>query len=116
FGDGNVSVSVVAGEESLASRLARNAHVGDEVIRRATPDAIRCDTSVAVAVEDAALVVDGDFVEVGEIPVRMTSTLLPDAGPALNGIVRGRIDRRPCDAAVVGRSEEHTSELQSHLN
>src|SRR5207237_10078666 len=62
--------------------------------------------AIAGALEQPAFAVHGEFVKVEKVRVLMAAALLPDAGHALNGIVRGGVDRRPGHAGVVGGGDE----------
>src|SRR5439155_1073703 len=87
-------------------RLARHAHEGGEIFGRCPGDAPRADTAVAVSIQDSAFVIDRDFVEVEQVAVLVAAPLLPDAGHALDGIVRRGVDRDPGPAPVIGRGDE----------
>src|SRR5205085_4057139 len=97
---------VQIGEQGLASRLPGNTHEGDKIIARCARDAARRHAAVAVSVENASMVVHGDFVKIEQIAVVVAAALLPDPGLALNGIVRRRVDRHPRLTFVVRRSDE----------
>src|SRR6266403_912120 len=86
---------VKIGEQALASRLPRNAHEGDEIVGGCAGDAPFSHAPVAVAVESAPMVVYRDFVEIEQIAVVVAAALLPDTGPALNGIIWRSVDRYP---------------------
>src|SRR5436309_2338212 len=103
---GFVYVYVVACENTLAARLARNAHEGVKIVSRRTGDAGPARTAVAVAIEHMAFVVDRDLVEVEQVAVLSAAALLPDAGHALDGIVGRGVDRCPRDTAVVSDGDE----------
>ena len=86
--------------------MARHAHESHKIVRRSPSDTTCGHTAIAVAIEHPAFAVHGDFVKVEKVTVLMAAALLPDAGHALNGIVRGGVDRRPGHAAVVGGGDE----------
>ena len=86
--------------------MARDAHEGDEIVGCRAGDTAWGHAAIAVAIEHPAFAVHGDFVKVEKVTVLMAAALLPDAGHALNGIVRGGVDRRPGHAAVVGGGDE----------
>src|SRR5207244_12673937 len=73
---------IKTGEQALTSRLARHAHEGDKIIGSYARDAAFGDAPVAVSVEDVPFVVHGDFVNIEQIPVLRTATLLPAASHA----------------------------------
>src|SRR5712692_7524775 len=97
---------VEASEQALAAGLPRHAHEGSNFLGSCACDAALGHTAVAVAIEHPAFGADGDFVKVEQIAVLMGATLLPDASHALNGIIRGGVDRGPSLAAVVGGRDE----------
>src|SRR5437773_2210710 len=97
---------VKIGEQAPASRLPGNAHEGDEIIGGCAGDASLGHASVAVSVENASMIVHGDFVEIQQIAVIVAAALLPNAGRTLNRIVRRRVDRHPRLTFVVSRSDE----------
>src|SRR5207248_5745436 len=61
-------------------------------------------TAIAVAVEDAAFVIDRDLIEIQQVAVAVfaAATLLPNAGMVLDGIVRRGVNRYPGAPLVVG--------------
>src|SRR5437588_7321279 len=89
-------------EQGLAAGLPRHSHKGDKIIGRCACDAAFGYTSIAVAVENPASVVHGDFVEIQQIAVLMAATLLPNAGVTLNWIVWRSVDGYPCLPSIVG--------------
>src|SRR6266404_9629351 len=93
---------VKIGEQGLAAGLPRHSHKGDKIIGRCACDAAFGHTSIAVAVENPASVVHGDFVEIQQIAVLMAATLLPNAGVTLNWIVWRSVDGYPCLPSIVG--------------
>src|SRR5437660_778676 len=97
---------VKIGEQRLATGLPRHSHKGDKIIGRCACDAAFGHTSIAIAVENPASVVHGDFVEIQQIAVLMTATLLPNAGVTLNWIVWRSVDGCPCLPSIVGRGNE----------
>src|SRR5213078_638788 len=82
-------------EQGLAAGLPRHSHKGDKIIGRCACDAAFGHASVAVSVENASVIVHGDFVEVEQIAVLMTATLLPNTCVTLNGIVWCSVDCCP---------------------
>src|SRR5882724_8980877 len=97
---------VKIGEQRFAARLPRHSHEGDKVIGRCAGDAARRHASVAVSVESASVVVHRDFVEIEQIAVVVAAALLPDTGPALNGIIWRGVDCHPRLTLVVSRGNE----------
>src|SRR5438270_8122802 len=93
---------VKIGEQGLAAGLPRHSHKGDKIIGRCACDAAFGHTSIAVAIENPASVVHGDFVEIQQIAVLVTATLLPNAGVTLNRIVWRSVDGYPCLPSIVG--------------
>src|SRR5207302_4496733 len=102
----DVGVTIMAGEQSLSTALASHSHIGNEIIRGCAGNATCSYAAVAVAVQNAAFVIDGYFIEVEKIAICRSATLLPDAGHALHGIVRRGVNGRPRLAAVIGGSDE----------
>src|SRR5437773_6907380 len=94
---------VKIGEQGLAAGLPRHSHKRDKIVRRCACDAAFGHTPVAVAVENPASVVYGDFVEIEQIAVLVTATLLPNAGVTLNRIVWRSVDRYPGLPLIVSR-------------
>src|SRR5438874_13611872 len=80
-----IRVPVVAGEQRLTTRLARDTYEGGEIVRRSAGDAAICHTAIAVTVEDAAVLIDSDFGEVEHVDVLIATVLLRDAACALHG-------------------------------
>src|SRR5882724_12735710 len=97
---------VKIGEQAPASRLPRNAHEGDEIIGGCAGDAALSHAPVAVSVESAPMIVHGAFVEIQQIAVVVAAALLPDTGPALNGIIWRGVDCHPRLPLVVGGGNE----------
>src|SRR6185369_2175007 len=93
-------------EQRLATRLSCHSHEGDKIIGRCAGNTTFCHATVAVAVENASVVVDGDFVEIEQIAVLMTATLLPNASVTLNGIVWRSVDRHPRLSLIVSRGNK----------
>ena len=77
-----------------------------EVIRRRPPDAAGSHASVAVAKEDPAILIDSDLIKVEQVAIGLGAALLPDAGVALDGIVRSSVYCYPGLALVVSGSDE----------
>src|ERR1700757_2677492 len=96
-------------DKRLAATLARHPHpraafVGGII----TLNAGQAMTTVVIAIEHAAFVVDGDLVKIEQVAVSGFSAAapLPGAGVVLNGIVGGGIGRDPGATFVVGRGDE----------
>src|SRR5436190_22338659 len=86
---------VKIGEQGLAAGLPRHSHKRDKIVGCCACNAARRDASVAVPVENASMVVHSNFVEIQQIAVLVTATLLPNAGITLNGIIWRSVDRCP---------------------
>src|SRR5436190_22509013 len=93
-------------EQRLAAGLPRHSHKRDKIIGRCACDAAFGHTSIAVAVENPAPIVHGDFVEIQQIAVLVTATLLPNAGVTLNRIVWRSVDGYPCLPSIVSRGNK----------
>ena len=61
---GGVRIWVVASEHTLAARLPRHTHKGDEIVGGSAADATVADATVTIAIKNPAFVVYGDFVEI----------------------------------------------------
>src|SRR6266404_4318486 len=94
------------GEQGLAAGLPRHSHKCDKIIGRRAGDAARRYASVAVSVENASVVVHGDFVEIQKIAVLVTATLLPNAASALNRIVWRSVDGYPSLTFIISSGNE----------
>src|SRR5437879_10265732 len=94
------------GEQGLAAGLPRHSHKRDKIIGRCACDAAFGHTSIAVAIENPASVVHGDFVEIQQIAVLVTATLLPNAGVTLNRIVWRSVDGYPGLTFIVSSGNE----------
>ena len=66
----------------------------------------RSDATIAITEYNSASVIDGDFVEVEQISVRITAAAQPDTANALHGIVRRGIHDRPRVASIVSSRDE----------
>src|SRR5438093_4195171 len=97
---------VKIGEQRFAAGLPRHSHKCDKIIGCCARDAARCHASVAVSIESASVVVHRDFVEIQQIAVVVAAALLPDTGPALNGIIWRGVDCHPRLTLVVGGGNE----------
>src|SRR5207253_6794205 len=97
---------VKIGEQGLTAGLPCHSHKCNKIIGGCARDATFSHASVAVAVENASMVVHGDFVEIQQIAVLMTATLLPNAGVTLSRIVWRSVDGCPCLPSIVGRGNE----------
>src|SRR2546427_5674988 len=97
---------VKIGEQGLSAGLPRHSHKRDKIVGRCARDATRRHAAVAVSVENPASVVHGDFVEVEQIAILVTATLLPNTGVTLNRIVWRSVDGCPCLPSIVGRGNE----------
>src|SRR4030095_3345373 len=78
---------IEVGEQRFAAGLPRYSHKRDKVIGRRGCGAAFDSAAVAVSVENAPMVIHGDFVEVEQIAILMAAALLPNACVTLNGIV-----------------------------
>ena len=101
-----IGVGIVAGEQGLAAALPRHAHVGGEIVRRGASDTTLGHTTIAVAIKDAAFVIDGDLIKVEQVAVGVASALLPNTTHALDRIVRCCVYRGPSLATVVSSGDE----------
>src|ERR1700731_2902165 len=103
---GQVGRRIVAGEDAAAPGLTSHGHPGGEVVRAGPADAAGGGATIAIAVKNVALIVDGDFSEVEQVAVLRAAALLPDAGGVLHGIVRRDVDGRPGRTAIKGAGDE----------
>src|SRR2546430_10141142 len=94
------------GEQGLAAGLPRHSHKRHKIIGRCARDAARRHAAVAVSVENASMIVHGDFVEIEQIAVLVTATLLPNTGVTLNRIVWRSVDRYPRLTFIVSSCNE----------
>src|SRR5438128_12026424 len=92
---------VKIGEQGLTAGLPCHSHKCNKIIGGCARDATFSHASVAVAVENASMVIDSDFVEIQQIAVLVTATLLPNAGVTLNRIVWRSVDGCPCLPSIV---------------
>src|SRR3954466_9406243 len=99
-------MGIEAREQTLAASLAGHAHVTDEVVRSRTADAPGRHAAIAVAEENATILVDRDFVEIEKVAIGLASALLPDTCPALHWVIGRGVDRHPVFSLVVGRRDE----------
>src|SRR5438445_10687445 len=97
---------VKIGEQRLATGLPRHSHKGDKIIGRCACDAAFGHTSIAVAIENPASVVHGDFVEIQQIAILVTATLLPNAGVTLNRVIWRSVDCCPRLTLIVSGGNE----------
>src|SRR5438309_3823251 len=97
---------VKIGEQGLAAGLPRHSHKGDKIIGRCACDAAFGHTSIAVAIENPASVVHGDFVEIQQIAILVTATLLPNAGVTLNRVIWRSVDCCPRLTLIVSGGNE----------
>ena len=86
--------------------MARDAHEGSEVVRGSARNTTIAYATIAVAVKDAPVLIDGDFVEVEQVAVLMATALLPDTAGMLNGIIRSSVHRDPMLPVIIGRGDE----------
>src|SRR5579864_4293897 len=101
-----VSVFASLFANKLMAGLARDAHVGDEIVRTGSANTASAHATIAVAIKNMTFVVDGDFVEVEQIALKVAAALLPNSGPGLNRVVRRGVDGGPGFAAVISRGDE----------
>src|SRR5438105_3368384 len=94
--DGFGGTRIKRSQQWFAAELARDAHEGAKIVGSRAGDARPTPAAVAVAIEHTAFVVDRDLVKIQQVAIVMAATLLPDAGHALDGIIRGSVDRLPC--------------------
>src|SRR5437016_9123824 len=97
---------VKIGEQGLAAGLPRHSHKRHKIVGRCARDAARRHASVAVPVENASMVVHGNFVKIEQIAVLVTATLLPNARVTLNRIIWRSVDRYPRLTFVVSGGNE----------
>src|SRR5207302_9922258 len=59
-----VRVRVITLEQTLAAGLTCDTHESDEIIRAGASDTFCADAAIAVAIENVAFVINGDFVKI----------------------------------------------------
>src|SRR5437870_7435441 len=97
---------VKIGEQGLTAGLPCHSHKCNKIIGGCARDATFSHASIAVSVENASMVIHGDFVEIQQISVLVTATLLPNAGVTLNRIVWRSVDCYPALPSIVGRGNK----------
>src|SRR5256885_6995286 len=97
---------VKIGEQGLAAGLPRHSHKRDKIVGRCARDAARRHAAVAVSVENASMIVHSNFVEIQQIAVLVTATLLPNTGVTLNRIVWRSVDRYPRLTLIVSSGDK----------
>ena len=80
--------------------------MGDEIVGRCASDTFGFDAAIAIAVQHASFVIDGNLVEIEKVSLRLTTALLPNTALILHRVVRCGIDCVPRLPAIIsGRNK-----------